>query len=275
MQMKSLFMLVISFCALQAYGADNSFLDLFEKSTAIQNLSEVQITNEPFLIRNEIEKIMSKPLRISEVETILSLFDRIPSLNQQDVALIKGIFYYWPTLQKNYSSLYGRSSIRETNPLILLKNDEIKELNQASSESESGIFINGMKYTSLSGQKILNGKANWLFVSNKFEPIIFYGNLEGFLERLHAKAEFSDSCFSSLQFWKNTKYFSFEKDEQGNCSTASAQKFYTDLNRSFTENQRQADKSNWVLPASILAGVLIAYELRNKTVSIHLPSFKF
>lgn len=273
--MKSLLSLFIFFCTTNAYCSPNSFLDLFEKSTALQNLSEVQTGGAPVDIRNEVEKIMNKPLRISEVETILCLFDRISPLNQQDVETLYGIFYYWPHLQKEHVSLFNRLHINKSAASVYFSTENVKQLTHESADPESGIFINGVKYSSQLENRVLKIKTQWLYISNKFEPILYYGDLDGFLEKLQTKIEFSDSCFSKLPFWKDTRYFSFAKDEQGLCSAFSQQKLYTDLNRSFVQSRNETKKNNWILPLSILTGVFIAYELRNKEVSIHMPSFKF
>jgi hypothetical protein len=259
---------------LAEYGS-KSLLQAFNDSTAVQNLEKIEISSNQKNLRSNIQSLTSLPLRVSEQEALLSLYEKIDRLNFDDAVLIHSLFLSIPNSDKNYLVLFNKIKPLLRNQKNIITKNDLSDLLPYNTE-DSNIYIDGVQLTDANQNEFITGKHQWFYISNTYSPILLNGNQKEFEAKLQQKKFFSEACMQKIDMGKDLKLSTYALDGTNICKPLNRhQNFHSAVQDSFFKKQEEDSKRNWFWPVTILTSVAIAYELRNKDVLIHMPSFKF
>lgn len=231
----------------------------------IQNLNQLNISTKPAELRHSLLILDHSPLRKTEVDSALYIFEKIgvTNLTADEKLRYFSLLSIWNT---------------ETEPQTLwIPTNRLAELIPYLSTSESSILVDGMTLNSLE-QKISDGPHQWLYLSNSHYPILQEGELSDFLSALKNIQPFNDSCGEMITPWKDIPDFKLKNmGSKGECTDLMNLKNMgvnptNVLLKTSIEHERQ---QAWMVPTAVIAGALTIAYFRNKEVVFHLPTLKF
>ncbi|GIL18514.1 MAG: hypothetical protein BroJett040_22650 [Oligoflexia bacterium] len=248
-----------------------SYVDQFRRRSSSKKTIELDGRKETLI--KEIELMETAPLHESELEILISLYLKLKdtgSNEDQELASSRvfGILHLHPALQQSFFEEWGRLSNRKTRALskaevFQLVDQKRKDLNLP----DLTLFVDGLEYNQLQQRTVVNETHQWVFISNATKPLVLRGTLKEIKEKNMILEYFTKSTCGQFH-------------QQPLLEELDAQVFFSETciqSPSFGQEaisqptKEVKSTSSWLVPAGIVVGALVLYEMRDKKLVIKLP----